>query len=272
MNLLQLGSVPTDCDALAIIGPTKAFFDKEIEALSTYLENGGRMIVALDPAINAKDESIKIKKLLEDWGVKVRDELILDQGSARFTQDMSLSLVPTFSTSHSITKEFQKDPAYFAAPRVLEATTTAPQGLTVTWLAKTFPTAWGESDFEGIKKGKIARKANAPSGALTVAFAVEGKKANSKATRNTRLVVFGTSFFGSNAYTPFGANYNFFMNSISWSLEDESMISIRPRENNESKLLMSGAVFKMIFFVTVILVPAGILATGLVVWLRRRRL
>ncbi|MEJ2190236.1 MAG: GldG family protein, partial [Acidobacteriota bacterium] len=48
---LLSGTVPADADVVAIIGPTRAFTEAEIEALGGYLDNGGRLLVALDPLI-----------------------------------------------------------------------------------------------------------------------------------------------------------------------------------------------------------------------------
>ena len=57
-----------------------------------------------------------------------------------------------------------------------------------------------------------------------------GKKKDSKATRDTRLVVFGTSASPATITQRFGGNMDFFLNAVSWVMEDESLISIRARK------------------------------------------
>src|SRR5262249_17796061 len=109
-------------------------------------------------------------------------------------------------------------------------------------------------------------------GPMTTAIAVEGKQKDSKATRNTRLVVFGTSQFASNNYSRYGNNLDFFLNAASWVMEDESLISIRAKEEGPGKVELSQKSGTFIFILTVILIPALIFVGGIVSWVLRRRL
>jgi ABC-type uncharacterized transport system involved in gliding motility auxiliary subunit len=109
-------------------------------------------------------------------------------------------------------------------------------------------------------------------GPLDAAIAVEGKQKDSKAPRNTRLVVFGTSNFANNNFSRYGANSDFFLNATAWVMEDESTISIRAKDEGASRVELSQKQGMFIFLLTVIVIPVSIAVAGIVVWVLRRRL
>ncbi len=50
LNLLADGSVPDDADLVLILGPTAQFAAHEVEALQTYLDAGGALMLLIDPS------------------------------------------------------------------------------------------------------------------------------------------------------------------------------------------------------------------------------
>lgn len=272
VNLPQEPTIPKDCSAIAILGPQKPFFEKEVTALSEFLQNGGRAFFALDPAPDGKEKNPELVQLLSGWGVKVRSELILDEVTGRLIGDLSAIITQDYSREHVITKEFSLQ-TYFPGARPLEMTQPVPVGLNAQWIVRTLPTSWGESDFEGLRKGRIQKNPGQDVfGPLIVGLTVEGKKADSKATKNTRIVVFGNSLFAVNAQARYGGNMDLFLNATSWLLEEEGMISIRPKDDAGSKLMISRQAFLAIMLITIVIAPLLIAVSGIVIWVRRRKL
>ena len=109
-------------------------------------------------------------------------------------------------------------------------------------------------------------------GPLNAAIAVEGKLKDSTSTRNTRLVVFGSSFFPTNNFSRYAGNSDFFLNSVSWVLEDESLISIRAKEEGPGKVELSQKAGTFVFLITIVVTPLLVALTGLAIWIYRRRL
>ena len=109
-------------------------------------------------------------------------------------------------------------------------------------------------------------------GPLNAAIAIEGKVKDSKAARNTRMVVFGSSNFATNNFARYAGNLDFMMNAVSWVMEDESLISIRAKEEGPGKIELSQKSGTFIFLLTVIVIPLLIAAAGLGIWIVRRRL
>lgn len=271
VNLAQETKVPDACDAIAVLGPTKAFFAPEIKALNDYLNNGGRALIALDMNLKGHEYAPELFPVLASWFINVKSALIVDPLSKMLGVDAAVPIVASYSKEHPVTKDFQTN-AYFPFARPLESVPGAPAGLNVQWLGQTTPKSWAETNLASLTSGAVSfDAAQDKPGPLNVAMAVEGKQKDSKATRNTRLLVFGTSFFATNNYSRFGANLDLFMNAASWLMEDESLISIRAKEEGAGKIELTQKEGGFIFILTVILIPALIAISGIVIWVIRRK-
>lgn len=272
VNLVQEGKLPESCDAIAILGPNKALFEAETKLIRAYLENGGRAIIATDISLKGPETSPELLAILQDWQVKATPSLVVDPLSRMLGVDASVSILASFSKDHPITKDFQGNCA-FPFTRALEIIPGAPASLHSQWLAQTTPKSWAVTDMKQLAKGEVRfDPATDKAGPLTAAIAVEGKKADSKATKNTRIVVFGSSYFATNNFSRYAGNLDFFLNAVSWVMEDESLISIRAKDEAPGKVELSQKSGTVIFLLTVILIPLAIAVSGLVIWIYRRRL
>jgi len=106
-------------------------------------------------------------------------------------------------------------------------------------------------------------------GPLTIAAVVTvqiGEKKNEKGGgKNSKMAVFGDSDFANNSYLNILGNRDLFLNTLNWLAEEEGLISIRPRDTDYNPVILSRAMGKVIFFVPVVIIPAMILVSGIVV-------
>ena len=271
-SLVQEGKIPESCDALAILGPTKSFFDAETQAIKKYLAEGGRAILAVDINIKGSEYAPELVNILQDWNIKPKVAFVVDPISRLFGVDSSVAILPTFSKDHPITRDFQPNCA-FPFTRPLEVIAGAPPSLHVQWLGETTPKSWAVTRFKELSKGEVKLDpAQDQQGPFHAAIAVEGKQKDSHATRNTRLVTFGSSFFATNSFARYAGNLDFFVNSVSWVLEDESLISIRAKDASVGRLEMNQKTGTLIFLLTVVAIPLIISVGGIIIWVLRKRL
>lgn len=273
IQLLQEAKIPATCNAILLAGVSKPLLEKELKIISDYLDQGGRAFVAVDTELRASAGTPKeFWALLEKWNVKVAPAMIVDPLSKLLGADAATAVVTEFNKEHAIGRDFRGQ-ALFPFARPLEVVTSAPAAkVQAKWIARTTPTAWGETELAKIGKAAVGFDAGKDlKGPLNVVVAVEGKRVES-APRATRLVVFGSSLVGTNEMARYGGNMDLVLNSISWVLEDESMISIRTKEEGSSKVELSQKAGVLIFWISVLIVPLLIAIVGIVVWVRRRRL
>jgi ABC-type uncharacterized transport system involved in gliding motility auxiliary subunit len=270
--LPQETAIPSDSTAIMMVGTSKALFPSEIKALTDYFDQGGRAIIALEAQLIASDQTKDLQTLLRSWGIDPKSGLIIDPLSRQLNADASVPLIFQYNTEHPVTKAINQQ-GYFPISRPIDPTSPEPVGIKTAWLAKTSPKAWSESDLASINKGAVQFNPNSDvAGPLNTAVAAWGKKADSKAMRDTRIVVFGSSQFANNSYSRFGSNSDFFLNAVSWAVEDENLISIRGKEDEAGKIELTQTEGTLIFWLSVVTVPLLISILGIIIWIRRKKL
>lgn len=273
--LAQEGKIPAECDAVAIMGANRAPLEGEMKILDAYAANGGRLLVALDVDVARGEESQQaLLGVLAKWNIASKHALILDEVSKLLGVSPTVPVIATYSSDHAITKDFNaSNNCLFPITRPLEILPDPPASLNVTWLAKSTPKSFGETSFKELKSQSASfNPGQDVVGPMTVAIAAEGKLKDSKAEKATRIVVFGTSLFAVNQFITIGSNKDFVLNSISWLMEDESLISIRTREDEAGKIELTQSMGWLILMATVIVVPLLISIFGIVYWVRRKKL
>lgn len=273
LNLVQEGNkVPATCDAIVILGPTSAYFAPEAKAVADYLDSGGRAAIALDINIKTITEAApELLPVLAKWHIKATSGMIVDPLSRMLGVDASVPVAATYSKEHPITKEFQTQ-TYYPFARALEIIPNAPAELNVQWVAQTTPKSWLVGDLKALATGQVSfREGRDKQGPLNAVVSVSGKPKGSTAPRATRLIAFATSHVATNNWSRFGGNLDLFLNSISWLMEDDNLISIRAKEEGTQKLELTAKQSNVILLITVIIVPLLVAIGGIVIWVIRRR-
>ncbi|SRR5579875_73253 len=271
-------TVPKDCNVMVIAGPEKALLPQELDELSNYLKSGGNLLVLLRPPRPDMpiDES-GLVKLLDQWGVKAGNDIIVDQVIRLFAGPaLGLSpIVQDYNPSQPITQNFTQR-TVFPMTRSVEPEDHTKPGLHVTWLARTSKSSWAETDLDGIfKRQEASLGPEDHKGPVTVCDAVEadldhaGGTSTNKAGK-ARMVVCGSTEFADNQHFNDFYNRDFFMNSVDWLTGQVNEISIRPRTLRASRFRLTVAQFAIVFALSVLLLPELLLITGIVVWWKRR--
>jgi ABC-type uncharacterized transport system involved in gliding motility auxiliary subunit len=270
LALLQEGKVPEVCGVVVTLGPSKPYLPQEVQLLRDYLTKGGRWVLSVDGLIEAKDPHAELLALAKEYGVESRVALVLDPASRLFNSEPTVAIVTAYDKEHPVTKEMQGN-TLFPMSRPLGLVKPLPEGFQGTALLKSLEQAWGETDFAALKKGKVDRDPKADvMGPLELGVAVSGKKKDSP--RETRIVVFGSSGFADNRNGRYGNGFDLYANAVSWALEDESMISIRARDDEGGRVELSQRTGSLIGLTTVFLMPLLTAILGIVIWVRRKRL
>ena len=142
-------------------------------------------------------------------------------------------------------------------------------GLAAKELVTTTPEGWGESNLASFDSDAEPRfdAATDAKGPVPVGAAVEDK------ARGSRLVVFGSSAFVSNAILDLETDFNrdLLVNSVSWAAGRERAIGgVAPKAPEHIKLSITASQLWTIGLIAVLLMPLGAaLLGGSVWWLRR---
>jgi ABC-type uncharacterized transport system involved in gliding motility auxiliary subunit len=277
--MTQKAEVPADATIVAIAGPTTDFLDQEIEALKTYLAGGGRLLMMLDPAVDAADQQTpKLVALAREWGAEIGSNVVLDLSGR--SESATVVVAPPPYPPHQITERFRVFTVFPLARSVKQAAN-PPSGRTVEPLVQTSEAGWAETDIQALRSGGGELQMNPEQGDIpgpvSIGVAVstpappeEPEEGAPAAPPQTRLAIFGDSDFASNAAARSGGNVNFFVNTVNWLSAQENLIAIRPREPGDSRLTITSLQARAVWWLSVLVVPAVIFAAGIVSWRRRR--
>ena len=85
-----------------------------------------------------------------------------------------------------------------------------------------------------------------------------------------RIVVYGTSNIATNQFLNIQGNRDFVLNTVSWLAEEEDQISVRPKDVKQTPVFMNSNQAQAVFLLPVVILPALVLAGGIVAVVRRR--
>jgi ABC-type uncharacterized transport system involved in gliding motility auxiliary subunit len=265
INLMIDAAVPNDATVLIAAGPLAALSADEVDAISAYLNGGGALVFLQEPTIisEVQDEDDLLARHLEQrWGVRGRNDLIIDLNSTRPFDGISYQYA-----DHLITARMQNLASYFPTSRSLEIVSEQDAGVSITPFVFTGDNSWGETDMGGVaEQGRIEFDPDADTpGPLTLAIAVDDF------SQGSRLVLFGDSNFASNRdYFNLG-NGDLIVNSIDWAARQEDLINITPRTVTRRIVVpASRQTAVIISLTTLVLMPGSVAALGAWVWWSRR--
>lgn len=304
LTLALSETFPQDCSLLVVPGPQKDLLPNELETIGQFIESGGRVLFMIDP-----ETAPGFTPYLLQFGVKLENDVVVDTVSRLFGGDYFMPVITEYEV-HEITRNFRYA-TFFPYARSVELSEAKPEGISLSVLGKTSPNSWSERqldekqvtfDKDKDKQGPLslavvatveakAAQKDAPAGdsaekdleaQKTDQPNEEGQEEAAEKERKDqpaveskkegRLAVFGDSDFASNRYYNLSGNGNFFLNTVNWLTEESDLISIQPRTSSPRTVQFTPSQGRMIFFVSVIILPLFILILGISVWVRRRSL
>ena len=268
---LLSGEVPEDADVLAIVGPTRAYTEVEIEALDAFLDRGGRLLVALDPLIEPAGtmRPTRLEPMLADRGVVVRDDLVVDPSRRLPFYDLSAVYLEDFP-AHAVTQGLEGFAVLFTVSRSLAA-----EGDRATVLVQTSDEGWGETDLGMLLRGEsVALDDDDNPGPAAVGVAVEGvaeaTDVEDPEPTEYRLVVFGDSDFLTDIDISNAGNAVLAANAVNWLAAREALVGIPPRDVEQVSLFLTQQQMRNLLLLVLVAMPGAAILAGILVWRRRR--
>jgi ABC-type uncharacterized transport system involved in gliding motility auxiliary subunit len=265
LDLTKVLKVPSDATAVFVMGPISGFLKSEIDILKDYLNGGGSFFLALAPAFKSELYDNLID-LVRPFGLELGKDVVIDRLSTVQGAEATIPIINKYEAQHPVTENFNLRTIFplSSSVRLIPGKDTA-QILAYT---SDFPGSWAETDLKGVTEGKAQfeekKDFKGPVGLIGVA---EG---TGKST--TRVVLLGSSSFLVNAYQSQSGNTTLFLNSVSWMVNDEGIISFNRPGIEEYPVILSAQHLQMIFVISILVVPIIFFGTAIFVYRRRRLL
>ena len=280
--IAQQGSVPDDASVVVIAGPKTDFFPPEVDALKKYLDKQGKLLLMLDPPDRADaPPATNLIALAHDYGIDIGNNVVVDvSGMGRLIgTDASVPVAASYP-SHPINKngQFQFMTA-FPMARSCTPVTGGVNGRTAQPFVETSPRSWAETDIKGLlTNGQVSldeskgdKKGPIDIGcAVSAPAAADAKAAPDAPKPEARMAVMGDSDFAANAALGIQGNRDLFMNIVGWLSQQENLISIRPKEPDDRRVTLTATQQANINWLSIVIIPGFIFASGVYSWWRRR--
>lgn len=263
LNLYREGAIPQDADIVMMLGASKDLTDKEAKLLQQYVDNKGKLYIALGFNPDMAKSWKNIDGLLKHLGVTNKHAVAVEPNKSTLYDPFTI--VPEYE-EHEVTSKLSQYNLLTLLTLGLPLDATGTDKLKVEPILKTSANSYGETDIPRLMQEGSERDAKDIAGPLTLGAAVTTTDGKPKA-----VIVGGSSYVeDQNLYTQ--GNRDFALNSMNWLQGNQDQVTIRPRENEAYQIAyLTPGQGKMILWTTVIGFPVLLLGIGAALWWRRRR-
>ena len=258
LTLGATGQIPKNTSVLVIASPTARFLPGEVREIRNYVRQGGNLLWLSDPG-----PDVGLGSLSDMLGVEFQPGVIVDPVSQLLTGGQSATdLVITHYGQQAVVRGFNLMTLFPDARGLIFQ---APQHWRAQVMIDTAPTAWSATGpLGGVTR---FRKGQDIPGPLNIAVAITRKFAK----RQQRVAVIGNGSFLSNTFIGNGGNLELGMNLINWLSNDDAYINVPTKIAPDMSLSLSRTAEAVIGIGFLVVLPLGLLACGMGIWLRRRK-
>jgi hypothetical protein len=248
--------IPDDAAVLVIAAPEKPLLPEELEGITTYLDNGGRLYLLLDPSSDPLTPILSYLNI-EAGSAPLANAEVYMAVTRRGKADR-INLATNRYGSHPSVKQLSRNSAQLnlVLPSVVGLRKTDGPKNKVSTLIRSFPNTWEDTN------GDFERGEDETSKVFDIAFAVEGV-----GEENThRAIVVGDVNFLSDVVLQFSkGNAVFAFDSLMWLVGDEELVGGGGGKTEEDVKIVHTRSENMAWFLsTVFAFPLLIFAVGVV--------
>lgn len=254
--------IPKEATVIVIAGAKRNLLEAEAKALTEYVDNGGGLLLLLDPKIN-----IGLNNLLQDWGVILDERVVIDgSGNGKLVGLGPATSLVTQYGDHPITKDLGNGISLFPLPRAIDLKPIT--GITQTPLIITNNKSWAEANPD--KQPLNFDAASDRPGPVNLGVALS-RAAKSNSAKESRLVIIGNATFATNGWFEQQLNGDMVLNAIGWlGQQNTRTLSIRPKNVANRRLNLNPVLSLVIGWTALVIVPLVGFITAGVLWWRRR--
>jgi hypothetical protein len=265
LNLIKDPVIPINTRVLVIGSPRTPYLEGEIKLIENYLDAGGNLLWLSEPGSNDG-----LSALAARLDIKRLPGQVVDATTRLFGIDDPTFALAVEYPKHAITETLHSQTLF---PQTLGFAAADESDWLNQPILQTLDRSWTELDqIEGdihYNEGTEER-----AGPITIGMALERSIRSESDPDNAvtqRVVVIGDGDFLSNSYLGNGQNLDLGSAIFQWLGHNDSLIDIGTVSAPDTQLQVSrsGAIGMLLAFLVVL--PLGLLGTGIVIWFKRRR-
>ena len=267
LSIIENGSVPDDCSMLFINYPQSDLSEADKDAILTYLQAGGKLLLVTNPGYGT-DDFKNLFAVMEYYGTSPVEGIVLEGDASRTVNGIPYYILPTIAST-DLTKSIT-DHNYLimlALAQGIQTNEDARDGVKITPLLTTSDEAFAKADLAS----SAEKEKGDAEGPFDLAVMIEEALENGD---STRLVWFGSPAIDDDSINEAvsGANQDLFLNAVTWMCDPEgSDFSIHTKTIAYERLTVPTNLSGILTALAVAIIPAVFLCIGIVIFVRRRR-
>jgi hypothetical protein len=261
---------------IIIPGGSAPLADAELQVIKDYVAAGGDLIILAGTNLNTDHISLATAEnlntwLAQDFGVSFNNDVVIDN-----TQAFQSPLIPvatnldssSFITTNGI--PLGQAALVFEVPSSIQLADTFPDGVTVTSLARSSTNAYAKTDLQAVLDNNIEKADGDTEGPLVLAASAENS------STGAHITLLSSTSLGDDNFATFQGvdNLSVTFNSLIWSTNFNdyfTQITVQQEQRPQDQPLFADEqALRNINFISIVVLPFGVLAIGLLVWWNNR--
>lgn len=268
LSLAENPQIPQNTSVLVIAGPQMKLLAGEVKEIRRFVNDGGNLLWLTDPG------SLQgLKSLTEKLSVEIEPGTVVDLRSQQLTGSPTALVIADYGT-HPAVKNFHENTVFPSACGISIPEKDSDGGKSDApedeWrhqvLLDTRASSWSETG--PINRAIRFDKGKDIAGPLNISVAITRKNEKNE----QRVIIVCDADFASNAFIlRNGANLDFAMSIMNWLSHDDAYINIPVRAVADQALQMSTVMRNTLMVLFAIIIPLLLAASGIFIWLQRRK-
>ena len=271
LDLTVAKSIPEDCTILAMVAPTAALLQGEVDLINDFMAKNGKMLLMSEPG------GPNLDAITTRWGLRLLPGVVFDPPRA-LAGDATSLLVNDFPTESPVSKGV--DTAGFVTAGGVTTAASEDAGLSVSRVLQSSQQSWLESNPAATPASYEPDKGDR-GGPVVLGGAADRSEVKETGENRipgggasiarTRLLVFSDADWASNAFLDRLANSRLLANGLNWLAGEEDLVAISWVDPDLRRLELTSSQRRVMGIGSIAAIPATVLLVGGGVWLRRRR-
>lgn len=275
---VTLNDPNVDGEVVVIVGGSKPLAQPELDVLTQYLDNGGQLVLFAGDSFNDDQTSLSTGDALTEYlrshfGVSFRNDIVIDPAQ-NFNNNPLVPFTGNLDSASFITSDAAQAQTalVFELPHSIELAETPPENVVVTPLVQSSGTAYAKSDLQAVLDQDISQADGDLQGPLVLGATAENTQTGA------RVVLYSSTSLVQDFYTQLQqvgvANLPVAFNTLVWATNyndfyQRTTILSDPRPQ-DTPIFADAQTLRTVNFVTIFLLPFGVLAIGVLVWWNSR--